>query len=98
MKPQRVLRRGQQPVALDRHGDAGRIVQMHHAHGVGARGMHGRVQREARHVDRMLAVADPVASQVDLHEIRRADFVEREAERVDQEVAGPPGTVADRCV
>ncbi len=86
IKAQRVLRRRQQACRLRGNRHARRIVQMHHAERVGTRGVHGGMQCEAGCIDRMVARPDDVSCDIDLHEIRRADFVEREAERIDQEM------------
>ncbi|MNN35468.1 hypothetical protein D3C81_1493190 [compost metagenome] len=81
-----VLRQRQQPVCLGRDRDAGRVVQVHDAVRIGPRGVHGGVEGEAGHIDRVHGLADHLAPAIDLDEVRRADLVEREAERVDQEV------------
>ena len=60
---------------------------MHDAERVGAGRVHGRMQSETGGVDRMLAGPDDVAGNIDLHQVGGADFVEGEAERIDQKVA-----------
>jgi len=84
VKAHRMLRARQQAVRL--RGDGYRLahMQMHRARGVRARGVHGGMQRKACRVHRMRALSDHVAVDVDLDEIRRGDFIERETERVDQ--------------
>jgi hypothetical protein len=87
MKTQRVLRRRQQARGLQRNGDAGGVVQMHDAERIGACRVDSRMQSEPGCVDRMLAGPDDVTCNVDFHQIRGADFVEGETERIDQKVA-----------
>jgi hypothetical protein len=94
MKTQCVLRRRQQSRGLQRNGDAGGVVQMHDAERIRARRVNGRVQGETRRIDRMLAGSDDVAGNVDLYQVRGADLVEGETERIDQKVAR---LVRDAC-
>ena len=68
-----------------RHAGAGVGVH-HHLVARGVRHVDGRMDDEAGIVHRMLRLADVVAVEVDLHQVRRRDLVVVEAERVDQEV------------
>ena len=77
----------QQPLLQRAHRHAGAGVGVHH-HLVARRVGHvdGRMDDEAGIVHRMLRLADIVAVEVDLHQVRGGDLVVVQAERVDQEV------------
>ena len=81
----RLLRQRQHTALLRRHRQAVERVHVQHALRVVACAMHGAVDREAGRVDRVLAVVQLVAMDVDAHQARCGDLVEHQPVRVDQE-------------
>src|SRR4051794_15384903 len=59
---------------------------MEHATGIFAHFVNGRVNGEAGGVDAVIALAELVAVEINLHEARSGDFVEHQAIRIDQEM------------
>ena len=94
---QRVLRKRQQAILLRGNADARIGVQVDDAQRVFARGVDGRVDREARRIDVVRRRRDDVAVEIDLHQRRRRHLLEEHPVRVDQEVVVRARARASRC-
>ncbi len=78
--------RHRQPALGAGHRQPGGGVRVHHAMRPVDLAVHGGMRRQARRIDRPLAVGEDVAVEIDLDEVGGGDLGVVQAERVDQQV------------